>query len=137
MERVSEARKPSDNPFERYGLDPREGIGAITQRLKELAEDATDEAERDRIRAAWEELTLHPARRLRAALSAHPETRAPLGSPPALPRLRISKAELSLRDLAARPSAVAALPSSIMMQDVRAAGLPEEDAPPLDEDPHL
>jgi hypothetical protein len=100
----------SENPFERYGLDPREGIVAITQRLKELAEDATDDAERERIRAAWEELTLHPARRLRAALHAHPETRAPLGAPPPLPRLRpAAPLDFELRDLAARPSAVAAL----------------------------
>lgn len=121
----------SDNPFERYDLDPREGIVAITQRLKELAEDAKDDAERERIRAAWEELTLHPARRLRAALNAHPETRAPLGSPPALPRIRIDPTELELRDLAARPSAFAALPPSI--RDAEAT----EMAPPLDEDPHF
>ena len=65
-----------DNPFERYGLDPREGVVAITQRLKELAEDATDDAERERIRAAWEELTLHPARRLRAARTPRRERRS-------------------------------------------------------------
>ena len=93
-----------DNPFERYDLDPRDGIAAITQRLKELAEDAKDDAERERIRAAWEELTLHPRRRLRAALDAHPETRPPLGSPPMPPRVRSAPAELGLRDLAARPS---------------------------------
>lgn len=126
-----------DNPFERYDLDPREGIVAITQKLKELAEDAKDDAERERIRAAWEELTLHPARRLRAALNAHPETRAPLGSPPLLPRVRISESELELRDLAARPSAVAALPAAIATPEVRSASVFEVDAPPLDGDPHL
>ena len=122
----------ADNPFERYGLDPREGVLAITQRLKELAEDATDPAERDRIRAAWEELTLHPARRLRAALDAHPETRAPLGSPPPLPRTRGNAqqvTELELRDLAAPPSAVAALPAAVT------AGASELEPPPLDDDP--
>lgn len=93
-----------DNPFERYDLDPRDGIAAITQRLKELAEDAKDDAERERIRAAWEELTLHPRRRLRAALDAHPETRPPLGSPPVAPRRRGMPNELGLRDLVARPS---------------------------------
>lgn len=93
-----------DNPFERYDLDPRDGIAAITQRLKELAEDAKDDAERERIRAAWEELTLHPRRRLRAALDAHPETRLPLGSPPMPPRARGARAEIGLRDLAARPT---------------------------------
>lgn len=93
-----------DNPFERYDLDPRDGIAAITQRLKELAEDAKDDAERDEIRAAWEELTLHPRRRLRAALDAHPETRPPLGSPPMPPRVRGGRSELGLRDIAGRPS---------------------------------
>lgn len=125
----------SDNPFERYDLDPREGIVAITQRLKELAEDATDDEERDRIRAAWEELTLHPARRLRAALDAHPETRKPLGAPPPLPRLRVSPTELDLRDLAARPSAVAAL--GVTASAGIARNTAPGDAPPIDDDPHF
>jgi hypothetical protein len=124
-----------DNPFERYGLDPRDGVAAITARLKELAEDAKDDAERDRIRAAWEELTLHPARRLRAALDAHPETRAPLGGPPPLPRLRVAATELEFRDLAARPSALAALPASLRVSEVR--GTTGLEAPPLDDDPNL
>lgn len=124
-----------ENPFERYGLDPREGILAITQRLKELAEDATDDAERERIRTAWEELTLHPARRLRAALEAHPETRPPLGSPPPLPRRKATTTELELRDLAARPSAVAALPASVRGAASSADSAAEVDAPPLDDDP--
>ena len=129
---MGDDRQRSDNPFERYGLDPREGIVAITQRLKELAEDAKDDAERERIRAAWEELTLHPARRLRAALNAHPETRAPLGSAPPLPRVRSAPTELELRDLAARPSAVAALPPSM-----KAELGPDVEPPSLDEDPHF
>ena len=128
---------PSDNPFERYDLDPREGIVAITQRLKELAEDAKSDTERDQIRAAWEELTLHPARRLRAALDAHPETRAPLGSPPSLPRLRLSPTELELRDLAARPSALAALPRTTTARAAQATAPGDVDAPPLDDDPHF
>lgn len=112
-------KRERDNPFERYELDPRDGISAITQRLKELAEDARDDAERERIREAWEELTLHPARRLRAALFAHPETREPLGTAPTFPRRRPSPtdataagatADLGLRDLAARPSVVLTLP---------------------------
>ena len=123
-----------DNPFERYDLDPREGITAITQRLKELAEDAKDDAEREHIRAAWEELTLHPARRLRAALFAHPETRGALGNPPPLPRRRLARADshgldLTLRDLAARPS----LLSSLGVDAVK-----DEDAvPSLEDDPVL
>jgi len=120
-------RRATDNPFERYDLDPREGISAITQRLKELAEDAKDDAERERIRAAWEELTLHPRRRLRAALLAHPETRAPLGQPPSPPRVRgRGGAELGLRDLAARPSVSAAVGT-----------VPADPTPRLDDDPLL
>lgn len=99
-----------ENPFERYDLDPREGIQAITERLRELAEDATDPAEKERIRAAWEELTMHPARRLRAALFAHPETRPPLGAPPPPTRVRLGEAARpTLFELAARPSVRAAL----------------------------
>jgi len=131
------------NPFERYDLDPREGVSAITQKLKELAEDATDDAERERIRAAWEELTLHPQRRLRAALDAHPETRPPLGSPPLAPRplddgaARPSggrTAELGLRDLAAWPSVRAVLPAPCASPSAQALG---EVAPSLDDDPHF
>ena len=124
-----------DNPFERYDLDPREGIGAITRRLKELAEDATDDAERERLRAAWEELTLHPARRLRAALFAHPETRAPLGAPPSLPRRRMPRpghpttVDLTIRDLAARPSLLLALGVDAVKDD--------DAVPALEDDPVL
>jgi len=121
-----------DNPFERYDLDPTEGIQAITHRLKELAEDAKDDAERDRIRAAWEELTLHPARRLRAALDAHPESRPPLGAPPLRLRARVTATELDLADVAARPSVLAALPASL----VGGAG-EDEPPPPLAGDPHF
>lgn len=71
----------SKNLFERYGIDPMQGPAAITERLRELAEDAGED-ERAEIRAAWEELTLHPLSRLNAAFGAHPETRPPLGAPP-------------------------------------------------------
>jgi hypothetical protein len=121
-----------DNPFERFDLDPHEGIAAITQRLKELAEDAKDDAERERIRAAWEELTLHPRRRLRAALFAHPETRRPLGGPPPLPRVVVSPTELGLREIAARPSVLGALRDAAKPVDGEALS-----APALDRDPIL
>ena len=96
------------NPFEQYDLDPRAGIAAITRRLKELAEDARDDAERERIRQVWEELTLHPARRLRAALFAHPETRPELGRPPSLRRERVPDA---VRGLVVLPSVLRTLPA--------------------------
>ena len=128
-----------DNPFERYDLDPREGIAQITQRLKELAEDAKDDAERERIRAAWEELTLHPARRLRAALFAHPESRKPLGSPPPARRVvgKRGGTELTLRDIAARPSVVAALGGGAerAAQAIGGAGHADDVPPSLDDDP--
>lgn len=119
-----------DNPFERYELDPREGISAITQKLKELAEDAKSDAEREAIRAAWEELTLHPARRLRAALFAHPETRPELAGPPPYGRRRAPPPpSLGLHDIAPRSAAELAL-----------GGFDDHDAPyvpSLDEDPIL
>lgn len=122
------------NPFERYDLDPREGIVAITQRLKELAEEAKDDAERARIREAWEELTLHPARRFRAALFAHPETRGPLGTPPSPPRRRaaqgaVAAVGLELRDLAARPSVLVAVGGPEASD--------EDEVPSLEDDPVL
>lgn len=125
-----------DNPFERYDLDPRDGIAAITARLKELAEDATDDAERERIRAAWEELTLHPARRLRAALFARPESRAALGSPPGSRRRTDaspspSPSELDLRDVAARPGVFAALGETFDARDDEDARIAIEDDPVL------
>jgi hypothetical protein len=131
-----------DNPFERYDLDPRDGIAAITARLKELAEDAKDDAERERIRAAWEELTLHPARRLRAALFAHPETRLGLGTPPIVARRTARGAGgargtletiASFEALAPWPSLVVAL--GVDIGSPRRAHL--GDAPPLDDDPCL
>jgi hypothetical protein len=99
--------KEPSNPFERFGIDPLDGARAITERLRELAEDASSPAERDAIRAAWEELTMHPARRLHAALGAAPETRAPLGRPP--PNRASTSAPLTIADLAPRPSVAAAL----------------------------
>lgn len=131
-----------DNPFERYDIDPREGIAAITERLKELAIDVEDEAERERIRSAWEELTLHPVRRLRAALFAHPETRRPLGMPPPFPRRRATRTqpELVLRDLAARPSLVVALGLGGAPATERLSEQEEQETnrpPSLDEDPSL
>jgi len=118
----------SDNPFERYDIDPREGVRAITERLRELAEDAKDDDERRSIRAAWEELTMHPARRLKAALFAHPETRAPLGAaPPRAARPRaIDPGDLSWREL-------------VVLPPVEGALTPRASAPrprnPLDDDP--
>ncbi|HVJ90708.1 MAG TPA: hypothetical protein VM580_12960 [Labilithrix sp.] len=120
-----------DNPFERFDLDPRDGIAVITERLRELAEDAKDDAEREQIRQAWEELTLHPARRLKAALLAYPETREPLGAPPPLPRMRADarEIELGLFDLAARPSVLLALGVDVVRDEDAVLAL--EDDPVL------
>lgn len=126
--------KDGENPFERYELDPREGPRGITERMKELAEDARTDAERQEIRAAWEELTLHKDRRLRAALLAHPESRAPLGAPPPLPRApgdALSAAALELADLVGLPTAAEALGlSARSLED-------SSDSAPLASDPAL
>ncbi|WP_394822157.1 hypothetical protein [Pendulispora albinea] len=73
------------NPFETYDIDPREGPRAITERFRELLEEAPS-ADRDHLRTAWEELTLHPARRLRAAFGAHPSSGHTSPSRPPPPR---------------------------------------------------
>jgi len=128
------------NPFERFDLDPCAGPETITERLRELAADA-DASQRAEIRAAWEELTLHPLRRLRAAFGAHPETRPPLGAPPprgaeregsaaASTREPPSLATLTLAELALLPCVEGAL-----VHDPRSPRLPP--APPLSEDPIL
>jgi hypothetical protein len=69
-----------ESPFLRYGLDPTADLATITERLRELAEDATDPAERDAIRSAWEALTKSPMVRFELALEVSP-------GPPALPGL--------------------------------------------------
>ena len=103
----------SENPFERFGIDPRSGPQAITARFRELMEDARTEEEKAELRVAWEELTLHPRDRLRAALETWPEAREeiPLGldsEPPPLPPLTL--ADLDLTDLLAAPMVASALP---------------------------
>lgn len=67
--------------FDEYGIDPHAGLDAITERFRELMEDARDEEARDALRKAWETLTLHPVDRWRAALQTHPETPAPPAQP--------------------------------------------------------
>ncbi len=100
-----------ENPFERFDLDPKEGSRGITERLRELAEEA-GETERAAIREAWEELTLHPLRRLRAALTAFPvheeassstAAAAPLGARRPARREPLTLAELAPRPLVAFP----------------------------------
>lgn len=54
--------------FEELGLDPLASPEQITERLREQIELAP-EAERGALREAWEELTLHPRRRVAQALA--------------------------------------------------------------------
>ena len=65
------AGDPTRNPYEALGLDPLATPEALTERLREMAEEA-DPDERARLQAAWRALTLHPADRARAAFFAHP-----------------------------------------------------------------
>lgn len=76
----------SENPFERFGLDPSEGIAGITERMREHIHAASSEKEKSEIRNAWVALTRDPRRRLALSLGAHPETRSPLGAPPPPPK---------------------------------------------------
>lgn len=102
----------SENPFERFDIDPRSGPSQITARFRALMDDARTEEAKAVLRAAWEELTLHPRDRLRAALSTFPETREeiPLGVDDEPPRaVPLSPAELELTDLLAPPTVLSAL----------------------------
>lgn len=112
----------SDNPFERWDLDPMAGPEAITEQLRKLAESTTDEQTRAEIREAWEALTMHPRGRLDAALGAHPETRLPLGRPPrpfTRPALApFAPAELVLEDVVAWPGVAAALGPPVNPSDL-------------------
>lgn len=101
-------RPVTKNPFDRFELDPASDIATITDALRERAEEASTDAERAEIRAAWESLTLHPETRLGLALTAVPETRAPIGSPPRPPALASattdrSKEPLGVLDLVSLP----------------------------------
>ena len=108
-----------DNPFERYGIDPLAGPEGITERLRELIE-SSPESERADIRAAWEELTLHPLRRLRAALTAHPESRPAIGAPPPPPTIAaaLDPAALQPADLELGPGIAAALTAPPPLPDL-------------------
>src|SRR5687767_4942305 len=103
--------KKYKNLFERFDIDPRLGPRAITEKLRELAEEAETEAEKAELRATWEELTVHPARRLRAAFGAHPESRPPIGVPPTTGGKGAGPVDpdLTLSELAVRPSVARAL----------------------------
>ena len=72
------------NPFERYGLNPLASVEELTERLRNLIEDA-DESERGRLRAAWEELSLHPERRFAHISSTFVDPSPPLEIPPGAP----------------------------------------------------
>jgi hypothetical protein len=129
--------EPSRNPFERFGIDPKEGPRAITERLRELAEDANEE-DRAAIRAAWEELTLHPLRRLRAALGAHPLhpdfSRTSADFAPLRKRKTATDQPLTVMDFAPRPSVAHPLRAFFAAADQR----PRISTPkPLDDDPVL
>ncbi|MDB4997760.1 MAG: hypothetical protein JWM74_5192 [Myxococcaceae bacterium] len=139
---MSEPPSSQDNPFERFEIDPREGPRAITERMRELMEESTSDEERTRLRAVWEELTMHPARRLRVALRAHPETREPLGSPPsplaaaaASTRPSVGKGtlDLTLAELAMRPSVARALTAARGAETLTASSI----LPSIEDDPLL
>jgi hypothetical protein len=66
--------------FEELGLDPLASPEAITERLRERIELAS-EAERGRLREAWEELTLHPRRRVAQSVACFVEL-DPAPAPP-------------------------------------------------------
>ncbi len=117
----------SDNLYDRWDLDPAAAPQQITERLRELLE-AADPREQAELRRAWEELTVHPRRRIVEALGAHPETRAPMGRPPLPPRPSAlaprvgDSARLAHAPVAAALGALPPMPAAL---------------PPIDADPRL
>jgi hypothetical protein len=97
------------NPFDDFDLDPSEGIQAITSRLRELLDEASA-SDQERIRAAWQELTQHPARRAELALLSFPDARPPFGLAPVVPPLRAAREPWGLVDLVRLPTLMDALP---------------------------
>jgi hypothetical protein len=83
----------SSNPFDRYDIDPLARVDEITAHFRELADDAASEAERQRIRSAWEALTLHPRDRLAWALDTFVDSRGEAPSPPPTRAARQTLAE--------------------------------------------
>ena len=132
----------SDNPFDRYDIDPLAGPEAITERFRELIEEA-HESERSALRAQWEELITHPRERLRIALRAFPETGPVSPGPTPAPRATASASlqlasfalldpPLAMSDLALAPSIAATLGASSTTEAEAPAVLP-----PWEKDPCL
>ena len=101
------------NPFDALGLSPLSSVDEITAELREQAEDAGEE-QRTALRAAWEDLTLHPRSRLKLALTTFP---ASAERDPRAPGVRAASDPLAplsptLFDLLPRPSVEGALASS-------------------------
>ena len=87
------------NAFDVFDLDPSSTALELTAILRERTELASTE-QRALLRDAWEELTLHPERRLLLALTAFPETREMLTPMPAVARAAsTTEAPLDLLDL--------------------------------------
>lgn len=119
------------NLFDRWDLDPSSGPQAITEQLRERLEEA-DAPTSIELRRAWEELTMHPKRRIAEALGTFPETRPPVGRPP---RALAGAARLDLGEEARLVHApvAAALRGPAGVAPLRVASA----LPPLEHDPIL
>ena len=106
-----------------------------------LAHDAGVDS--DALRAAWEQLTRHPRERVRLALGAHPESRAPIPAPGTGGRdPLVALAESVPRapapgDFADPPSVERALLSLLRAQGTALPSVATALAPPLEADPVL
>ncbi|NUP04465.1 MAG: hypothetical protein HOW73_00200 [Polyangiaceae bacterium] len=79
-----EAKRPTQawgNTFDDFDLDPVASSDAITERMRELVEDAEPDA-RQAIRSAWEELTVHPKKRILQALTTFVDPEPEVVAPP-------------------------------------------------------
>lgn len=105
-----------DDLYARYGLDPLADATTLTERFRALLRDAPGPAEEAALREAWEALTLHPRRRLEAALRSPPESHPASGRAPRTPRRRRAPAlaealaSLTEDDLVAWPALTDTMP---------------------------
>jgi hypothetical protein len=130
------------NPFERFDLDPEEGPLGITDQLRERMEAAASDEEREALRTVWEQLTRHPRERVRLALLAHPESRAPLPpraqAAPALAEADASTTALPRAvDFFEPPSVEDALLAALQLRGEALPALDDVLSPALDRDPVL
>ncbi len=118
------------NAFEELDLDPLASTFAITERVRDLSEDASEPRQKE-LRALWEDITRHPRARITAAVATFvageeespvPPPRAPLpeGAAPGpsfLDKLPVAGLAATLGAPVRRPPAVLSVHDDPILQE--------------------